>query len=384
MGFAVTSYQDGPVGILSASIISLDQGLNTPDSETALQVDKDRYEMFKTPAATVDKKTVDNFVDPINSKKADVVTNGQFSVWQANEQLYPDLASAENALDALYGDPDNTDGLYSNKQIISVVEWGGTPSSGIGSGFVPGNPTVTMTVGAGATVSQPGEGSGFALIDTTITAGTSGRILVENVTGSFKTGAKPLSMASSPTSGITSNVVTTVSGVQYLGEADINDDIFVAHFYPNMEPPDPGQEDIFANPVNKIIASSSDYGLGIGNTFYRNGLSTTPSQPNPVLGVFVECDTSVPFKGKVYTINTSASEATTIGNKKSEIQTLRVGTGSPHTSVAEFANAGGVIKEQKQSYAVNVWSGERMKVVMNNDKTTFQTAIGVLTDPDFQ
>ena len=90
-----------------------------------------------------------------------------------------------------------------------------------------------MTVGAGSTVSQPGEGSGVALIDTTITAGTSGRILVENVTGSFKTGAKPLSMASSPSSGITSDVVTTVSGVQYLGEADINDDIFVAHFYPN-------------------------------------------------------------------------------------------------------------------------------------------------------
>ena len=39
MGFAVTSYADGAVGILSASIISLDQGLNSPDAETALDSD---------------------------------------------------------------------------------------------------------------------------------------------------------------------------------------------------------------------------------------------------------------------------------------------------------------------------------------------------------
>ena len=143
-----------------------------------------------------------------------------------------------------------------------------------------------MTVGAGSTVSQPGEGSGVALIDTTITAGTSGRILVENVTGSFKTGAKPLLMASSPSSGITSDIVTTVSGVQYLGEADINDDILWL-IYPNMEPPDPGQ-DIFANPVNKITQTHHQtMDLGLETHFITNGLSTTPSQPNPVLGVFV-------------------------------------------------------------------------------------------------
>ena len=50
MGFAVTSYSDEAVGILSARIISLDQTLNFPESITQLAVDEDRYEMFEKPA----------------------------------------------------------------------------------------------------------------------------------------------------------------------------------------------------------------------------------------------------------------------------------------------------------------------------------------------
>ena len=389
MGFAVTSYQDGPVGILSASIISLDQSLNTPDNETALQTDKDRYEMFKNPAATIDKKALDDFVDPINSKKATVVTNGQFSVWQANEFSYATQGEAENALDHLYGDPDNTDGLYSKKQVISIITWTGSPGSP-GNGLPPTDPgyigptgpspSATITVSAGAAVTQTGQGSGVALIDTTITAGTSGRIIVEQVSGGFVSGSDELWLG--PFGG-TQSVVSSVAGVNFIAEGEIYDDVVVAHFYPNMEPPDPGQEDIFANPVTKII-TSSNLGLGIGNTFYRNGLSTTASQPNPVLGDFVDTDTGVPLKGKVYTFDISASESTTVINNKQEIQTLRIGTGSPQTSAPEFANAAGVVKEQKQSYAINVWSGERMKVVMNNDKSSFETAIAVLTNPGFQ
>ena len=43
MGFAVTSYQDEAVGILSAKIVALDQTLNFPESVTQLKVDEDRY-----------------------------------------------------------------------------------------------------------------------------------------------------------------------------------------------------------------------------------------------------------------------------------------------------------------------------------------------------
>ena len=54
MGFAVTSYSNEAVGILSARIISLDQTLNFPESVTQVQVDEDRYGMFKDPASKVD------------------------------------------------------------------------------------------------------------------------------------------------------------------------------------------------------------------------------------------------------------------------------------------------------------------------------------------
>jgi len=388
MGFAVTSYADGAVGILSASIISLDQGLNTPDSETALQVDKDRYAMFFSPAKTIDTKTLDDFVDPINAKKADVLTNGSFSVWQSNEKLYNDTSSANSALNTLYGDVTTTEGLYSQKQIIEVLEWTGTPGSGIFGqpGYVAPNPTASITVSAGASVTSDdtvGSGAtGILLVGATITAGVSGRIIVENVDGDFETGADEITVGA----GIT--IITNVTSVKYFGEAELYQDILTTYRYPNMEPPDSGQEDIFANPKVQIVEAtpSDNRGLGVANTFFQNGLNTTTSAPTPTLNNFVPVEGSVPFIGKVYTFDTSAasSNASTIDTKRSEIQTLRQGTGSPSTAVVDFAGAGSIVKEQKQSYAVNVWSGERMKIVMGDEKTSLETAISVLTNPDFQ
>ena len=71
MGFAVTTYSDEAVGILSARIISLDQTLNFPESVTQLQVDEDRYNLFKNPATTIDQKILTSFIDPINTNKSE-------------------------------------------------------------------------------------------------------------------------------------------------------------------------------------------------------------------------------------------------------------------------------------------------------------------------
>ena len=76
MGFAVTSYKDDAVGILSARIVSLDQTLNFPESVTQLQVDQDRYEMFKKPAEKVDANCLSRFIDPINAAKQVVINTG--------------------------------------------------------------------------------------------------------------------------------------------------------------------------------------------------------------------------------------------------------------------------------------------------------------------
>lgn len=380
MGFAVTSYADGAVGILSASIISLDQGLNSPDSETALDSDKYRYQLFLDPAEKIDTKTLNDYINPINNNKSDIQGLGQWSVWDSNEKLYSSVGDANDAIDNLYGVVSQKDGLFSQKQIIQVIYWVGTPSSGFGSLATPSNPVTSGSFSAGDTVTQDGGGSGRLLENSTITAGVSGRLIIEQVDGDFNSGSDNVTV------GAATSIITSVSDVKYVGEATIYEDVMLSHVYPAVEPTvQPGNDDIFGNATNKIITSSTK-GQGIGNTFYQNGLNTTPSSPSPVLGVFVNCDGGVPSIGKVYTFDTSSasSNAASISSKKDEIQTKREGTGSPQTSVAEFAGAASVVKEQKQSYAVNVWSGERMKVVMNDDKTSYETAIAVLTNPGFQ
>ena len=127
MGFAVTSYSDGAVGILSAKIISLDQTLNLPNQGTQLDTDESRYELFRAPAEKIDKNILSKFVDPINAAKQIIVNNGGKSVWSANEQVYSSTSAAISALNTLYGEITDQDGVYSGRQVLTVLNFNGTP-----------------------------------------------------------------------------------------------------------------------------------------------------------------------------------------------------------------------------------------------------------------
>merc|ERR1711965_1099583 len=126
MGFAVTSYSDEAVGILSARIISLDQTLNFPANVTQLQVDEDRYGMFKDPATKVDANILSKFVDPINEAKQNVVNKGTIDNFRKNYEVYGSESSAITQLDDIYGDFVDNNGLYSDREANPVLSFTGS------------------------------------------------------------------------------------------------------------------------------------------------------------------------------------------------------------------------------------------------------------------
>jgi len=368
MGFAVTSYKDDAVGILSARIISLDQTLNFPESITQLQVDQDRYEMFKQPAEKVDSNLLSRFVDPINAAKQVVVDTGTPANFQNNYEVYSSELDAINKLNTIYGDYINPDGLYSFREAAPVLGF-----TGLGTHPPAGN------FSAGIAVTDAGGGAGVLAFDFNPQVGVTTVAIVRAITGSFSSGVgNTIYFGGSP--------YASNQTVNFIGIASIYQDVVVQHVHPNLEPPDPGTDDVFGNSDN-VILTSSNKGVGFANTFFPNGLNTSTSAPTPNLNSFVECTPAPPKLGEVYTFNTTSgsSQNTTISNNQTTIKNLRFGDpASSSVGVGSFNQASVEIKKQKRSHAVNTWSGKRNRVVAGQSKAGFQAAIEVLTNPSYQ
>jgi hypothetical protein len=375
MGFAVTSYQDEAVGILSAKIVALDQTLNFPESVTQLKVDEDRYEMFKEPATKIDANILSRFVDPINVAKQNVVNKGTIDNFWSNYEVYGSESAAINQLDAIYGNFVNSNGLYSNREANPLLVF---TSSGLGTHPPAGN------FSAGIAVTDAGGGSGKLLIDFSPVLGVSTVCILTEVTSTFSSGVGNTIFFGTPGVAYTHN-----DGVNFIASGEIYEDVDVMHFHPNLEPPDPGVDDIFGNSSN-IILTSSNKGIGFANTFFPNGLNTSTSAPSPNLNTFVQSVPEPPFIGKVFTFSTTSSPGdsviVSIGNSQKIIENLRVGvsTNANDVGVGSFNGASVIVKGQKKSHAVNTWSGKRMRVVAGENKTSFQAAIEILTDPSYQ
>tara|TARA_R110002020_G_scaffold9710_1_gene38053 strand:- start:80 stop:1249 length:1170 start_codon:yes stop_codon:yes gene_type:complete len=388
MAFAVTSYSDGAVGILSAKIISLDQTLNLPNQGTQLDTDESRYELFRSPAEKIDKNILSKFVDPINAAKQIIVNNGDKSVWSANEQVYSSTSLAISALNTLYGEITDQDGVYSDRQVLTVLNFNGTPASGIGTLATPANPPAG-SASVDAAVVQ-GDISGKLDFAVSTTAGVTGRAIVRDVTGGDFTTGTPGAVGP-PSLGVGTITIGGAeyyaTSIEYIGLGNIYNDIDVFTFYPNLEPPDPNQENIFGN-RSTVIVDTSNAGNGIANTFFSNGLSTSTDAPTPIIGEFVQTSTSIPTIGEVYTFNTTSgsSQVSNINAQQQIIKDLRFGvvSNSSDVGVGSFDAAAVVVKTNKKGFAVNTWSGKRMRVVAANDKTGYETAIQILSDPSYQ
>ena len=368
MGFAVTSYKDDAVGILSARIVSLDQTLNFPESITQLQVDQDRYEMFKQPAEKVDANCLSRFIDPINAAKQVVINTGTGNNFWSNYELHSSSGAAINKLNSIYGNYTDADGLYSSREAAPALEF-----TGLGTLPIAGN------FAAGTVVSDANGGAGVLAFDFNPVSGVSTVAIVKNVTGSFSSGV-------GNTVYLGGSAYNNNDGIKYIGVGRIYQDVAVMHIHPKLEPPDPGTDDIFGNSSN-VLLTTSNKGVGFANTFYRNGLNTSTSSPTPNLDTFVQCTPAPPLMGEVFTFDTTsgASQNTIITNNKTTVRNLRVGDPTSNSvGVGSFNQASVEIKKQKKSHAVNIWSGKRMRVVATQDKAGYQAAIDILSDPSYQ
>ena len=372
MGFAVTSYQDEAVGILSARIISLDQTLNFPESVTQLQVDEDRYEMFKQPATKVDANVLSRFVDPINAAKQVIVNTGTSANFFSNYEIYGSESAAIDKINLIYGVATDPTGVYSSVQAPAVLGFTGVGTLPIAANF-----------SAGTVVTDAGGAFGVLAFDYSASPGTSAIAIVKDVTGTFSAGVGNTIYFGEVGP---ANAYNFNDNVNYIGKAKIYQDVNVMHVYPNLEPPNPATDDIFGSSSN-VILTSSNKGIGFANTHFPNGLNTSTSSPTPSLDNFVQCSPAPPLMGEVYTFNTTSgsSQYNTINSNRVTIRDLRVGDPSSNSvGIGSFNQASVQIKQQKKSYAVNTWSGKRMRVVASQDKAGYQAAIDILTDPSYQ
>ena len=141
----------------------------------------------------------------------------------------------EDPLDVTTGD-----GLYSERFTHSVFGFTGTPA-------IPPNTPAHPPAGnfsAGIAVTQhDNSAEGEVLVDFNTSAGANATMYVRQISGSFDVGI-----------GNTLYFGPVGSGVGYTGPDTLNfiasgkiyNDVDVMHIHPNLEPPDPGTQDIFA------------------------------------------------------------------------------------------------------------------------------------------
>ena len=291
-------------------------------------------------------------------------------------------------MNTLYGEITDQDGVYSDRQVLTVLNFNGTPASGTGTLAVPANPPAG-SASVDAAVVQDGV-SGKLDFAVNTTAGVTGRAIVRDVTGGDFTTGTPGAIGP-PSLGVGTITIGGAeyyaTSIEYIGLGSIFNDIDVFTFYPNLEPPDPNQENLFGN-RSTVIVDTSNAGNGIANTFFSNGLSTSTAAPTPIVGEFVPTSSSIPTIGEVYTFNTTSgsSQVSNINAQQQIIKDLRFGvvSNSDDVGVGSFNAASIVVKTSKKGFAVNTWSGKRMRVVATNDKTGYETAIQILSDPSYQ
>ena len=408
MGFAVTNYgtnlnpdnkingvpqpylHNDTIGLLQAQIVSIDQAINLPAETGQLAVDKQRYELFRAPGATIDKKIVE-ICEEITEYKELIVAKGDEDIWNANPAFFPSKTEAKNALKSLYGQLHNEP---NNDVISSINYYVYLTFNPTGDGLTP--PAASYL--RGAPLLQAGTGASGTVYESFVSTPDSIATLVikpSNSEQNFTT--------SGEISFDVNNTITpyaTPDSIQFVGIASVYRDIAVSYCYPNIEPNINSSTDFpYANAVTKILTDSVA-GQGIGATFYPNALSVNPEQgiDLPEYNKFVDVKDgiqSTAFIGNVYAFDGSGIDNDTeILEIRNDIEALRDGFYPPNTNNPE----GGVypsetpdpdglpslmasadkLKPLKQEMAINVWAGERNLENMNTKKTVSLDVIETL------
>lgn len=323
MGFAVTSYagETPVVGLVSASSNSQRELLALPSNDTTLGTNKNRYELFLQPCVAIDN-TVLSILNPINSSKTDIVSNGNSTVFEAHPKYYSTPSTAINAATTLYNGTLSTVQAANNLNFIGI------------------NVKTATNFSVGAVVSSSTGGSGTVSIQNTSQIGNPFNVIVQDVTGSFGVGA---------TVYLAGIAFTTLGSLDYVGSGRLYNDNVIITYYPDLEPANTSVENPFVDLQLKILSNSTK-GIGVANTFYPNSLENA-SNPN---GDFVDSDDSINPIGRVYAFDTASGSS-----QNNNISNLITSISNNRSGIASYNAASTLIKGRKKGYSVNIWSLEK-------------------------
>lgn len=359
MSFGVTTYEDlsageysKSVGLIQATNLSLNQKFEVAGEFDTLGVNSFRYDNLSQAVDTIDRKSREQFLDPILAAKNNILTFGGYTEASSNIQYYGSGSAAISALESLYGAPADNDGVISTRQIITSVNW-----TGIGN-------TSGINVSAGVACSSLSGGTGTALFNVSASIGQAARIDLQDTSGSFGIGI-------GDTFFINGSPVSPPTSLEFAASGEVYADNVIVLFYPSLHPPNPAEQSPIANPQFKILNSTTS-GTGSGQTYYRNSIQGTYDS-------FPYTDDSFTLLGDVYTVSTNNAA---IGASCAVIDALR--GSSSTTGIQSFVGAGATIKGMRYGFAVNQWVLAKTNVNSQATINANDAAIGILKNPAFQ
>lgn len=345
MGFAVTTYpgQTPIVGLLSAQVSSSQDLLNLTLDQTTLGVNSERYNQMLVPCQVMDGKVI-GFLTDITSDKNSIISLGNLSNFLTHPIYYSSEGDASTATTSLYNNVLSSVEIYSNLNFV-------------GSAI-----TEASTFTVGTAVSSSDGGAGIVGVETTSSVGVAFSVILKSVSGTFGIGSTIFV-------GVSTVGFASLSSLNYVGTGELYPDNVITVYYPDLEPTNVSVDSPYTNEQLKVLNSSTK-GLGVANTFYQNSLQYSG------LGTIVPSDDTISPLGIVYTFDTVSGSAV-----KTSIDNLISGISSDRTGISSYNSGSSTIKGYKKGFAVNVWSLENSKVIMQNDITSLQAAIQILEDP---
>lgn len=343
MGFAVTSYPNTTplVGLFSSQVKSQKDLLAVNSGQTTLGIQTYRYNQILEPCRAIDQIVVGH-LDNINSDKSTIVSTADGDNFYDHEQYYASSAAAQAATETLFNG------------VISIYE---TCTNLI---FTAASVKTTPSFSVGTAVSSASGGTGIVVIERTPSVGVGFSVILRNVNGSFGVGATVYV-------GNPGVAFTDLGSSNFVGSAEIYDDIVIQSYYENLEPPDVSVDNCFI-PSTTIILTNANRGQGVANTFYQNSLEG---------GSIVHSTTANNSKGRVFTfdVTSGSSEKSTID---SEIATIT----SSRTSLTTPNNSSSTLKGYKKGYSVNQWTLQKTSN-SNQQISDLESAISILEDTQY-
>jgi len=395
MGFAVTDYSengDTPlIGLLRARKQSNTDQLNLSLGDTTLGVNSDRYDKVLVPSKVIDEKIDDALHDSglrspdrnivsVRKGKERVQTNADADVFNTAQKFYQSESAAKDAVKAIFqhsGDGTTT--------ILSSADAGKSllfSANNVSSFFSSGGTGFTLNVGS--EITQPGVGAtAIVAIQTSRSQSDSGsfRIIVKPETiGTFTAGVGN-TIFISPSGGTPGTAFTDLSSpIEYVGMGSVYRDDVIVHEYPKLEPVDSSADTPFDGEEFNLISSisNSNLGVGVGNTFYRNG-SDDSSIPSFNEEVSWGSGKIPSFIGDVFAYDPSAIDSSYTDEISAGLATVKYWREQVDTLIPN-ANT---LKGMKKDFAVNVWSLSKSESKMAADNANIDSLITILENEEY-